>query len=185
LRRVAVGRLHVLRGGRAAARSAVELLLVVAALDLLGMGLAGVGWLSAAWAVGLLAGLALVERRGQIDPAYAVAAGLALIGIPLALLALEPAEGVALLLLVAVGAGFALVLDLDRRALGPRPALDREELVDAIARTLGTTAAATLVVWLGDGAALVAAGAVAVALAAGALSVGMRVRGQQPAAARG
>jgi hypothetical protein len=178
-------RLHLVRGARAAARSAVELLLVIAALDLLGMGIAGVGWLSAAWAAGLLAGLWAMERRAIPDPVRAGAASLALIGIPLALLALSPPDVVAFVLLGVVGVGLGLGLRLEH-AIGGRPGavLAGEELVDAVARTTGATAAAVLVVVVGDAAALAVAGAAAAAIGIGALALSGAARGREPVAAR-
>jgi len=155
----AARRLHVLHGGRVAARSAVELLVVIAAIDLLVMGIAGVGWLSAAWAVGLLAAVTLLDRPARAEPRRAIAASLALIGLPLVFVSMSPPEGVALVLLGLVGVGFGLALNVER-GLGADARLEGEELVEAVARTAGATVAAVLVLAFGDAAALAVAGAV-------------------------
>jgi hypothetical protein len=153
--------LHVLRGGRAAARAVVEVLVVVAALEVLGMGDGGVGWLSAAWAVGLLAGGRALGRSLAAASARAVCTGCALAGASLALLAVAPPSPVALVLLAVLGVGFAL----------PQTEVDAEPMVDALARTLGATLAAALVLLFGDTAALLAAGVLVTAAGVAALAL--------------
>jgi hypothetical protein len=151
-------RLHLLRGGRAAARAAMELIVVILALDLLGMEDSGIGWLMAALAIGLLAGARIlppapVPRR--------IAAGSVLAGVPVALLALKPPVIVALGLVAAVGVGFALCRRAERTLedrCNPGAHIEGEELVDALARIAGATLAAALILELDDTAAVVAAG---------------------------
>src|SRR3954452_7887809 len=137
------------------------------------MGIAGVGWLSAAWAGGVLVGGLVLGRGGLSASARTVALTAALIGVPLAIVALSPPAVVGVALLAVVGVGFALVFRaeaaLERRL--PRAALDGEELVNGVARTTGAMLAAALVVVLGDAGALVTVGAVAAAL--GVMALGL------------
>ena len=89
---------------------AIDVLVVVAALELLDMGASGVGWLNAAWGVGgLLGGAAAlaVLRRGRI--ARGLAGGCVLAGVALGLIATWPRPGVAMALLVVLGVGYAWV----------------------------------------------------------------------------
>jgi MFS family permease len=89
---------------------AIDVLVVVAALELLDMGAGGVGWLNAAWGVGGLLGGAValgVLRRGRI--ARGLAGGCVLAGVALGLIASWPRPGVALALLVVLGVGYAWV----------------------------------------------------------------------------
>jgi MFS family permease len=162
-----------LYGASALVQSMLELLLVVTALDLLGLGSDGVGWLRVALAAGGLAGGAaavLRLRRGRL--AQGLAVGLVLAGVPLALLAVWPDTAPALVFLVVLGAGYALVeaalLLLTQRLAAPE-ALTRvagiEEIVYPLARAAGTGLAAWLVVGLGDKQALVIGGLVLPAIA--------------------
>jgi predicted MFS family arabinose efflux permease len=162
-------RLHIgLFTTSAVVQSMLELLLVVTALDLLGMGSDGVGWLRAALAAGGLAGGALaVSRLRDGRLATGLAAGLVLAGVPLALVAAWPETAPALILLALLGAGYALVeaaLLLLTQRLAPPDALARlagiEEIAYPIARAAGTGLAAWLVVGLGDKQALVVGGLV-------------------------
>ena len=88
---------------------ALNVLVVVAALQLLGAGRIGVGYLSSAVGlggmVGLFGGAALVGSRRL---ARAFGFGLVLWGLPLAVLAVRPSEAVALVLLVLAGAGYTV-----------------------------------------------------------------------------
>jgi predicted MFS family arabinose efflux permease len=91
-------------------QSMIDVLLVVAAIDLLGLGEAGVGWLSAAWGVGGLAGgMAAAEllRRGRL--ALGLRLGCLLAGLPLCVVGLLHAPGPAVAALLVLGAGFALI----------------------------------------------------------------------------
>jgi len=82
----------------------VDVLVVVIALKLTGLGDAGVGWLNAAWGVGGIAGAAVALRTRASLPA-----GGLLVGAPLLLLAALPAAAPAIALLAVLGAGYALV----------------------------------------------------------------------------
>ena len=152
-------------GASALVQSMLELLLVVTALDLLRIGSDGVGWLRVALAAGGLAGGAAAVgtlRRGRLTAS--LVAGLVLAGAPLAVVAAWPETGAAVVLLVLLGAGYALVeaalLILSQRLVQPA-ALARlarvEEIVYPLARAAGTGLAAWLVVGLGDKEALVVA----------------------------
>ncbi|MEA2478484.1 MAG: Transrane secretion effector [Thermoleophilaceae bacterium] len=185
LERIDARRLLLARGGPAAARAVVELLLVIAAIDVLGMGDGGVGWLSAAWAVGLVAGTRVLRARGQTPSVRTVGTSCALAGAPLALLALAPPPAVALVLLTVLGLGFALAREAERAVehrCPPGAPLDGGQIVDALARTAGSMVAASLVLLLGAEAALAAAGALVTAL--GLVAVGAFQGGaeEEPAA---
>lgn len=82
----------------------VDVLVVVTALRLTGLGDAGVGWLNAAWGVGGIAGAAFALRASA-----GLAAGGLLAGLPLVALAAVPAPAPAVLALAVLGAGYALV----------------------------------------------------------------------------
>jgi hypothetical protein len=82
----------------------VDVLVVVTALKLTGLGDAGVGWLNAAWGVGGIAGAAVALRIKPNLPA-----GGLLVGAPLLLLAAVPAPVPAIAMLAVLGAGYALV----------------------------------------------------------------------------
>lgn len=133
---------RVLRGG---SRATVEVLVVVAAVDLVGVTDQGVAWLYGGWAVGMLAGARVVASGRETS----AAAGSLLAGAAIALLAIGPAPLGAFVLLVAVGVGFALA---------PWAGLGGGDTVEALARTLGAAAAAGLVAVVGDTTALVVAG---------------------------
>ena len=150
----------------------VDVLIVVAALTILGLGDAGTGWLNAAWGAGGLAGgiagLALLHR-GRLAAGLAggaALAGLALLGF--AALASAPA---ALALLVLFGIGYALV-DIAELTLVQRLASD-ELLARAFGVTetlywlttgLGAAVAPLLIAWLGVRGALAVAGGCLIAL---------------------
>jgi MFS family permease len=82
----------------------VDVLVVVTALKLTGLGDAGVGWLNAAWGVGGIAGAAVALRVRESLPA-----GGLLAGAPLIVLAAVPAPAPAIALLAVLGAGYALL----------------------------------------------------------------------------
>jgi hypothetical protein len=168
-----------LSGAAMLAQSMLELLLVVAAIDLLGFGAEGVGWLRAAMAAGGVAGGAAAVallRRGRLSAG--VTAGLVLAGVPLALLAAWPAIAPGIVFLVLLGAGYAVfdsALLLLTQRLAPAASLQRvaaaEELVYPLARAAGTGLAAWLVVQYGDTAALVVGGSLLPLLALASLRV--------------
>jgi hypothetical protein len=164
-------RLHMVRAGRGAARAAIELLVVVVAIELLGMEDSGVAWLSAALAIGVLAGLRTLPAA---PVARQLGALCVLAGLPVALLALEPPTALALGLYAVLGAGFALCRRVERTIEDrcPRGAhIDGEELVDALARVAGATVAAALALAFGDTTALVASGALVALLGFGVTTV--------------
>ncbi len=89
---------------------AVDVLVVVTALRIVGIGDAGVGWLNAGWGIGGMIGGAvalslLADRRLR----FALPAGGLLIGLPLLALAALPYASVALIGLTVLGVGYALV----------------------------------------------------------------------------
>src|SRR4051812_43712209 len=87
-----------------------DVLLIIAALELLDMGQSGAGWLNAAYGFGgLAAGAAAVGllRRGRLT--RGVALGCLLAGVPTILVGFWPYPAVALVLLIVVGVGDVLV----------------------------------------------------------------------------
>ncbi|MFL5826970.1 MAG: MFS transporter [Thermoleophilaceae bacterium] len=88
----------------------VDVLVVVTAIELLGAGNAGVGYLNSAWGIGGLIGgacaLALLGR-GRIASGLAIGATLA--GLALGSIAAEPTVIVALVALTVLGVGYSLV----------------------------------------------------------------------------
>jgi MFS family permease len=145
----------------------LSVLIVVLALELLGTGQAGVGFLNAAIGVGGLVGaLAAATLVGRRRLAADFGVGILLWGVPLALIAVWPNEAVALVLLGLVGVGNTLV-DVSGMTL-----LQRSAPEDVLARVFGvlesllllTTALGALVApflldWLGTRGALIATGA--------------------------
>jgi MFS family permease len=154
-------------------RGLLNVLIVVAAIELLGMGEAGVGWLNAALGAGGLIGgmtaLALVGRRRLAAP---FGLGLVLWGVPIALIGLVPHAGAALLLIAVVGAGNA-VLDVSGFTLMQRTVDEHVlgrvfgvfEILVTAAAALGSALGAALVAFLDVQAALVVSGALLPALA--------------------
>jgi MFS family permease len=89
---------------------AIDVLVVVVALELLDLGAAGVGWLNSAWglggAIGGAAAMLLLARRGN---AFGLVLGSMLIGAPLLALTALPATLVAAGGLVVLGVGYAVM----------------------------------------------------------------------------
>jgi MFS family permease len=89
---------------------AVQVYIVVAAIELLGLGEGGVGFLNSAMGIGALIGgvlaLALTGAR-RLSPAFML--GVVLWGLPLIALGFWPAAGFALLMLAILGLGNSLV----------------------------------------------------------------------------
>lgn len=106
----------LLLGVREVTGGAIDVLLVVAAIDLLGMGQGGAGYLTAALGLGAIVGgaatLLLVGRR--LAPYLLL--GVAAWGVFLVLVATAPQPRVALALLAAAGVGLA-VFDVSARTL--------------------------------------------------------------------
>jgi MFS family permease len=113
-------------------RGALNVLIVVLAIDGLRLGNPGVGWLFAALGVGGLVGAIVAVRLvGQRRMASWFAVGLTLWGLPLLILALQPPLPVALALLATVGVG-NLIEDVAGFSILQRIAPDR-----TMARILG------------------------------------------------
>ena len=104
--RLAVGVL----AGSTLAEGAIDVLVVVVALQLLDLGPAGLGWLNAGWGLGGMlggAGTIVLLVGGRLVTCLVV--GSVLVGAPLVVLAGVPAAGVAGAGLVVLGVGFSLV----------------------------------------------------------------------------
>lgn len=154
--------LHVLVTGT------IEVLTVLAAIELLGLGESGVGWLNSAWGVGGVLGgavaLALLAR-GRL--ASGIALGCFVSGVSIALVGIWHVALVAIVLYVAVGAGHALLesalLTLTQRA-APDDVLARvfgvQETLFVLGSGIGGVLASVVVAAIGLDAALVAAGLV-------------------------
>src|SRR4029453_5215469 len=103
-------RIVLLFNSQTMVRGLLNVLLVVASIELLGMGEAGVGWLNAALGAGALAGglagVGLVARR-RLAGVFGTA--LVLWGAPIALVGAWPRVGWALICLGVVGIGNALL----------------------------------------------------------------------------
>jgi hypothetical protein len=154
-------------------RGLLNVLLVVAALDLLGMGRSGVGWLNAALgAGGLVGGLAAVGLVGRRKLAGPFGLALVLWGAPIALVGTWPRAGWALVCMGIVGLGNAL-LDVSGFTLIQRTVDEHVlgrvfgvfEILVALAVALGSILGSVLVEAIGIRAALVVAGLVLPTLA--------------------
>jgi predicted MFS family arabinose efflux permease len=151
----------------------VDVLLVVVAIGILGMGEQGAGWLSAAWGVGGVAGGAaavVLLARGHLS--WGITIGLVLTGLPFAAIAVWQHQGAALALMIVLGVGFGLLevalLTLTQRQV-PADVLGRvygvEETLVTVAMAAGSLAASRLVAAVGEPGALALTGAVLPALA--------------------
>ena len=107
------GRLRLvigLYGLQTLAAGALNVLVVVIALEVLDLGKAGIGFLNSAIGVGgLLGGVAAVALVAHPRLASAFGLGLMLVGVPIALLAALPETAPALVLLGLVGLGITIV----------------------------------------------------------------------------
>jgi MFS family permease len=149
-------------------RGLLNVLLVVASIELLGLGEAGVGWLNAALGAGALAGglaaVGLVARR-KLAGVFGIA--LVLWGAPIALVGAWPRAGWALVCLGVVGIGNAL-LDISGFTLLQRTVDEHVlgrvfgvfEIGCAVAVAIGSLLGSVLVEQLGIRTALVVSGAV-------------------------
>jgi Cyclic nucleotide-binding domain len=89
---------------------AVDVLVVLVAIELLDLGGAGVGWLNSAWGVGgLVGGAAAIALLGRGRLARGLAAGCLMVGVPLLVLAALPEVVVAAAALLVLGFGYALI----------------------------------------------------------------------------
>lgn len=154
-------------------RGALTVFSVVVAIELLGIGESGVGALMAAVGVGAVGGsLAASFLVGSRRLGGWFAVGVALWGLPLALIGVFPEHVVALVLLAGIGvgnalidvAGFTLVARLAPDAVLARVFGVLESLV-AVSIGVGSLLASALVEWLGIPAALIAVGLVCPVLA--------------------
>lgn len=155
-------------GVNALVQGIFDVLIVVSAIELLGLGESGAGWLNAAWGIGGVLGgaasLALLARGGL---AKGLAAGLVLAGLAFAAMGAWPQPAAAFPSLIAMGVGFALVgaalLTLIQR-LAADDVLARvfgvQETIEVVALALGSVVAAGLVALLDVRGAILAAGAV-------------------------
>ena len=145
---------------------AFDVLVVVAAIEVFGLGESGAGWLNAAWGVGGVIGgaisLALLSR-GRLSAG--LVAGLVLAGGAFALAGAIGEPAAAFALLAVVGIGFVLLesahLTLTQR-LASDDVLARvfgvQETIEVLAAGLGSVVAAVLVALLGDRGAMIACG---------------------------
>jgi predicted MFS family arabinose efflux permease len=153
---------------------ALDVLIVILALDTLQAGASGLGFLNSAAGVGGIAAALViggVAARGRLASSLGV--GIVLWGLPLALIGIWPEQALALVLLAFVGAGGTIVAvagdTLLQRAAPPDLLARVFGAVDGIllvALALGSLAAPFLVNTIGMRAALIATGAVLPVLAA-------------------
>ena len=145
-----------------------DVLIVIAAIELLGLGESGAGWLNAAWGVGgVLGGVAALALLGRGRLASGLTVGMAVAGLTLVVVGAWPETAAAIPLLILTGGGFALVdtalLTLTQR-LAADDVLGRvfgvEETIEVLALALGSLLAAALVELLGVDGAIIAAAAV-------------------------
>ncbi|KGN39766.1 MFS transporter [Knoellia aerolata] len=166
-----------LAAAQALTRGALTVLSVVVAIELLGTGEPGVGALMAAVGVGAVLGslaASLLVGTSRLGAWFAV--GVALWGLPLALVGAVPREGVALVLVAFIGVGNALI-DVAGFTLIGRMAPDEvlarvfgvlESLV-TVSIGLGALFASLLVEWFDVRIALVATGVLCPLLAVASL----------------
>jgi MFS family permease len=150
-------------------QGAIEVLLVVVAIDVLDVGEAGVGWLNAAWGVGgMVGGAVAVALLGGGRLASGLGGGCVLVGAALAGVATWQALAPALALLVAVGVGFALI-EVAGHTLTQRLASD-----DVLGRVFGVVESA-YVVTMAVGSALAGAAAGLIGVEAALLVAGATI----------
>ena len=155
-------------GAQIFVRGLLIVLIVVVAVDLLGLGDSAVGWLTAAMGAGGLIGATLslgLAARERLAPAYVVA--LTMWSLPLAAIGLVPATAIAVGALVVVGMANAALdiaaFTLFQRTLrgGQRGAVfGTLEVVVAMGLAAGSVVAPPLVNAAGIAGALVVAGAI-------------------------
>jgi MFS family permease len=160
--RVIVG----LTGAQTLTTGAMEVLLVVLALQLLHAGNAGVGWLNTAIGIGSIIGafvVAAVAARRRLATGFAL--GILVSAIPLALAATVSSLAPALILFGILGAGTVLVevggitllqRSAENEVLGRVFAVLESVILGALA--IGAVVAPALISWLGADGALIAAG---------------------------
>ena len=155
-----------LYGMQTLAAGALNVLIVVLALELLDLGNSGIGFLNSAVGIGgLLGGVAALALVGRPRLASDFGLGLALVGLPIALIALFPHTATTLVLLGLVGLGTTVVdvagLTLLQRAV-PDEVLTRVmgvvQSVFVGTLGLGAVLVPVLIALLGDRGALAAVG---------------------------
>jgi MFS family permease len=160
-------------------QSMMDVLIIVAALELLDIGQSGAGWLNACWGIGGIAGAGVATALlGRDRLAWGLFAGCVLAGIPFALMGIIVGPGAAVAFMLVLGVGFALIeiasLTLTQR-LSAGDVLGRvygvEETVFVAATAVGGLVGALLVQPLGIRWALVLTG-----LALPTLAVVLRAR---------
>ena len=119
------GGVAILAFAQTVLRGALVVLIAVLAVHVLALGGSAVGWLTAAFGAGGLAGGAVTAAAVRFTRlGRSFIAGMLLWGVPLAFLALRPAAAIAYLVLVVVGIGNAFVdvsvFTLVTRLAGPR-----------------------------------------------------------------
>jgi MFS family permease len=156
----------VLLTAQTAVFGAVQVFIVVAAIELLGLGEGGVGYLNAAMGVGAFIGavgaLSLTGAR-RLSPAFL--AGVVLIGLPLIAIGVSQEVVVAVIVLAIMGIGSSLVdvagLTLVQRAV-PDDVLARVfgviQMLWLASIGIGAALVPVLIAWLGIESALIAAG---------------------------
>jgi hypothetical protein len=91
-------------------QSMMDVLIIIAALELLDIGQSGAGWLNACWGVGGIAGAAVaMALLGRDRLAWGLFAGCVLAGIPFALIGVVVGAGIAVVAMLVLGIGFALI----------------------------------------------------------------------------
>jgi MFS family permease len=162
-----------LYGAQTLVAGALNVLIVVAALELLDLGKAGIGYLNSAVGVGsLLGGFAALALIGRSRLASDFGVGLVVLGAPIALVGAFPYTAVALGLLAVVGVGTTIV-DVAGVTLLQREV--RDEVLTRVMGVvqsvfvgtlgLGAILAPALISWLGIRGALIATGLFLPALA--------------------
>jgi MFS family permease len=153
---------------------AVDVLVVLVAIELLDLGNAAVGWLNSAWAVGGIAGAAAaISLLGRGRLTAGLAAGCLFVGVPLLVTAAFPEAPVAVAMLVVLGVGYSLIEAANLTLLQRLTSGDLVGRAFAILESsywfttgLGAITAPAVVGLLGVGGALVAFGCVLPLLAA-------------------
>ncbi|MBA2384170.1 MAG: MFS transporter [Actinobacteria bacterium] len=147
---------------------AVDVLIVVLALETLDLGASGVGFLNSAGGVGGLAAAVVagaLAARGRLATDLGI--GVALSGVPILLIGIWPEQALALVLMAAVGAGATIVSvagDTLLQRAAPREVLARVfgvlDSVLLVSVALGAIAAPVLVTTIGMRWTLIAVGSV-------------------------
>ena len=172
---------------------AIDVLVVLVALELLDLGPAGVGWLNSAWGLGGViggAGAVFLIARGRNATALVVAS--LLVGLPLIVLTAVPETWVAVLGLIVLGVGYAVIevagLTLVQRLASDAVLARAFGVVEGtywLTTGLGSLLAPVLVALIGLRASLRRGRARAAAAGGGALARAAAARGLGPGARSG